>query len=80
MALVFLQFTGKNEDIIDAADAEVEISQDAVHQALKGAPLISQAKEGVVEGTGTKRRDDCCLDCPQGRLEPASTPSGDPAC
>ena len=41
--------------------AEVKTFQDAVHQALKGGPRISQVKAGVVEGVGTKRHKDCCL-------------------
>ena len=61
MVLVFLQVTGKAEDIIDVADAKVEISQDAVHQSFKGGAQIFQAEAGVVEDVGTKRHDDCCL-------------------
>ena len=58
---MFLQVMRKNEDIIDVADAEVKLSQDAVHQAGKGGVQIFQAEAGVVEGVGTKRCDNSCL-------------------
>ena len=58
---MFLQVTGINEDIIDVSDAELEIRQNAIHQALKGGAQISQGETGVVEGVSTKRSDDCRL-------------------
>ena len=58
MVLAFLQAAREKEDIIDVADIEVEISQDAIHQALRGGAQIFQAKVGVIEGVGTKKHDD----------------------
>ena len=51
----------KNEDIIDTADTEIEISQDAVHQTLNGGTRKFKAEARVVKSVGTQRCDDCHL-------------------
>ena len=46
---VLLPRVGEHEDVVHVTHAEGQVTEDVIHEALKGGPSIFEAKAGVVE-------------------------------
>ena len=55
---VLLPLVGEHEDVVHVTHAEGQVTEDVIHEALKGGPSIFEAEAGVVECVRPERHND----------------------